>query len=337
MPELTVMSGHVGGVYVSEELVEFLGAGSIDDAITHLRLGGGSCWACEARIHHTDDVSLAAHKTPAGARVGFIHFRCGPPQLRNDRRNRRAAIAMDHFIKERFSDVQAFVAFRNHASPQGVLVVSPGTPLAARADNDEAVSLWLDLSLGTGLIPIAPKVLDTEPGLVEGWSLRIEGPNIVCQSPRGRFFEGKLETPEPWLNAISSERRCLVLAAGLGVNINTLRRGAEVALDLLASQGLVAGGAVRVDGLLGNQYSLGDGGCPDPCEKDRQPHKNAASSGRVTEEALQRPGDPRMPRMWHRKRSSERCFSSLAPCRLSWRCGTVAPHAAGEARLRSRP
>lgn len=257
MPELTVMSDHVGDVYVSEELLDLLGAGAIDSAIAHLRLGGGHCWACNEKIHHTDDVSLVVHKTPAGGRVGFIHFRCGPPQLRNERRNRRAAIAMERYIRERSTDAQAFVVFRNYASPQGVLVVSLETPVAQRTHNDEPVSPWLDLSFQDGFIPLAPEVLDAEPEAVEGCNLRIEGANVVCQSPRGRLFEGKIETPEPWLNAISSERRCLVLVAGLGVDTNVLGPGAGPALDLLASQGLVAGGTVKVDDVLGIHTALG--------------------------------------------------------------------------------
>ena len=164
MAELTVMSPQVGGVLVSEELVEFLGDGTIDAAVGHLRLGGGHCWSCNAKIHHTEDVSLVVHKTAAGGRVGFLHFRCGPPQLLDVSRNRRAAIAMGRYLRERSTDAQAFVVVRSYPSPHGVLVVSLDASLSARAENGDLMTPWLDNALRAGFVLLAPDVFDVAHG-----------------------------------------------------------------------------------------------------------------------------------------------------------------------------
>ena len=257
MPDLTVMSAHVGDVVASEEVVELLGVAMVDTAVGHLRLGGGRCWACHGKIHHTDDVSLVVHETAAGGKVGFVHFRCGPPQLIDNRRNRRAAIAMDRYLKERSTDAQAFVVARNYPSPHGMLVVSPEVGPSVIAENGELLNPWLDLSLTAGFAPLAPDVLDAAPDTVEGWNLRMEGSSVVCEAPGGRLFDGRLETPEPWLDAVISERRCVVLVAGISVDSNVLGRGFELGLNLLASKGLVAGGTVEVKSLLGLHTALG--------------------------------------------------------------------------------
>jgi hypothetical protein len=78
MPDLRVISPHVGDVLVSQELVELLGEDTIHSAVSQLRVGGGHCPACKSRLHHVEDVSLVVHETAAGGSVGFIHMRCGP-------------------------------------------------------------------------------------------------------------------------------------------------------------------------------------------------------------------------------------------------------------------
>lgn len=77
-----------GTVAVSEELVELLEAEAIDDLVAHLRLSGGKCWDCGEPIRAIDAVSLIAHLTPVGTWTGFLHFRCGQPQILDARRDR---------------------------------------------------------------------------------------------------------------------------------------------------------------------------------------------------------------------------------------------------------
>lgn len=184
-------------------------------------------------------------------------MRCGPPQIIDDRRNRRAAIAMARDMKERSTDAQAFVVVRGFPAPYGLLVVSPDASFSARAENGELLSPWLDLSLRDGFAPLAPDVFDATPDEVEGWTLRVEGGNVVCGSSDGALFDGSLEMPQAWLNAIASERRCVVIVASIAVDSNVLGRGFEPALNLLASRGLVAGETVEVDGVLGLNAAMG--------------------------------------------------------------------------------
>ena len=194
MSDLIVMSSQVGNVLVDDELVEFLGAGAIDAAIGHLRLGGGWCLACGATIHHVEDVSLIVHATSVGAKVAFVHMRCGPPQLLDARRNRRAAIAMDTYFKDRCGDAQAFVAYRSDPAPRGMLVVTQQATVKSWVDNGELVSPWLDLCLTAGLVPIAPDVLDAVPELVDGWALRVDGHgDLVCSTPLGDLYDVRPE------------------------------------------------------------------------------------------------------------------------------------------------
>ena len=101
MAELAAISRQNGEVLLAEELVEFLSNDAIDAAIEQLRFSGGHCWSSHGKIHHSGDVSLIVHKTPAGGKVGALHFRCGPPQIIDSGRNRRATIAFDRYIQDR--------------------------------------------------------------------------------------------------------------------------------------------------------------------------------------------------------------------------------------------
>ena len=274
-----MMSSQIGEVLVSEELVEFLGTDTIDAAVGQLRLSGGNCWSCEGTIHHVDDVSLILHKTPVGGKIGFLHLRCGPPQILDSGRNRRAAIAFESYFRDRSTDAQAFAVVRNYPYPHALLVVSQEASFSAREENGDVTSPWLNLCIEAGLITLCPDVFDASPALVDGWSLRIEGDKVVCGSPRGPLYEGSLETPADWLEALAQERRCIIFVTGLGVNSDTVGDGFEPALNLLASRGLVAGGAVKVDGLLGLHAAMG--------------MASAAAEARLVETltGLQRPGD----------------------------------------------
>jgi len=75
-----VHSSPFGPVAVTDDLTELVGAGFIDASIDRLRMGGGNCKLCHDPLQPTDHVSLVAHLTSADAKVGFLHFRCGPPQ-----------------------------------------------------------------------------------------------------------------------------------------------------------------------------------------------------------------------------------------------------------------
>ncbi|HZT96402.1 MAG TPA: hypothetical protein VFB34_06150, partial [Chloroflexota bacterium] len=239
MAELTVASRRVGDVLVSEDLVELLGAEHIDAAVNQLRLNGGNCWACEGGIHHPDDVSLVVRVTAVGGKTGFIHMRCGPPQILDERRNRRAAIAMSKYLLERGTDAQAFAGVRSYPAPHSMLFVSLEAPVSATAENGERTSPWLDLLLGDGLQLLPPDVFDAQPQIVDGWTLRIAGSNVTCQTPRGALSEGLLEMPKPWLAALAAERSCVVVATGIAVDGDRLGPDLEPALNSLAANGLV--------------------------------------------------------------------------------------------------
>lgn len=230
----------------NEDLVDLLGKEVIDAAYAQLRLGGGTCWGCSSKIRGTDDVSLIAHTAPTGGRIGFIHVSCGPPQIIDSHRNRQAAIQMNRYIENRFLDVQAFVMGREYPSPHGLLVVSPESGFTYKTENGETINPWLTTWLEAGFALLAPDVLDATPAIVEGWSLRVEGGKITCGSSEGALFEGEIDTPRPWLEIIASERQCVVLVVGIGVDSTELGPGTGSALNLLASKGAVAGGTVEV-------------------------------------------------------------------------------------------
>ena len=257
MSELVVRSRKVGEVFVDGGHLDQLGNDLIGAAIDHLRLGGGRCWVCQRTIRPSDDVSLVVDQTSAGARLGFLHYRCGPPQLHDRRRDRRAAIAMARYLKNRAAEVQAFALFRSYPFPRAVLVVSQEAAVPARTENWELTNPWLALNLEMGLTLVAPQVEDASPDEVEGWTLRIEGSKVVCETPRGALYDGPLDLPGPWLSALANERRCLVLVAGQGIDSNVLEGGSVPALNLLAGRGMLAGGTVGVAGVLGIHAALG--------------------------------------------------------------------------------
>lgn len=60
----------------------------------------------------------------------------------------------------------------------------------------------------------------------------------------------------PWLEALASERRCVVVVARLGVDSNVLGSGCGPALDLLANRGLVAAATVQTASVLGLHTAL---------------------------------------------------------------------------------
>jgi hypothetical protein len=76
-------------------------------------MGGGNCKICHDPIQPTDWVSMVAHLTSAGDSVGFLHYRCRPPQILDDRRSRRASLRMAEYLKDVSGDAQAFVLIRD--------------------------------------------------------------------------------------------------------------------------------------------------------------------------------------------------------------------------------
>jgi hypothetical protein len=130
----TVSSWSFGPVAVTEDLIDLVGPDVIDNAVAHLRMGGGNCKLCGDAIRPADQVSLVAHLTSAGDRVGFLHYRCGPPQILDDQRSRHASLRMAEYLKEVSVDVQAFALIRDYPAPHGVLVVSAETPSLAREE-----------------------------------------------------------------------------------------------------------------------------------------------------------------------------------------------------------
>jgi len=122
-------------------------------------LSGGKCWDCGEPIRAIDAVSLIAHLAPVGTWTGFLHFRCGPPQILDARRDRRAALRMADYLAEVSSDVQGFVVVRNYPAPHGVLVVSPETPIGARTETEAGPST----SFATPPSPTLPRPASTCP------------------------------------------------------------------------------------------------------------------------------------------------------------------------------
>lgn len=185
-PNTTNPSVPPGSVAVDEELIELLGSEAIDNLVSHLRMGGGTCWDCEKPILPVDAVSLIAHLTPLGTRTGFLHFRCGPPQIMDDRRSRRAALHMADYLAEVSSDVQGFVVVRSYPAPHGVLVVSPTTPTSARTETGDGTNLWLGFVLKQGFLPVAADVMDAIPELLPGWTIDFRHGLLVCGTNAGQ-------------------------------------------------------------------------------------------------------------------------------------------------------
>jgi hypothetical protein len=234
-----------GSVAVDEELIELLGSEAIDSLVAHLRMSGGTCWDCDKPIRAADAVSLIAHLTPLGARAGFLHFRCGPPQIMDGRRNRRAALHMADYLAEVSSDVQGFVVVRNYPAPHGVLVVSPETPIGARTETGDGMNLWLEFVLKQGFLPVAPHVMHATPELLPGWTVDFRDGMLVCSADEGRgLIEATLETSDTWREAVRREGQCLVVVAGLGLSSDEVGSGFDAALNVLAGRGLVVAATV---------------------------------------------------------------------------------------------
>ena len=238
MSQLRVISDTVGNVLVDEEQVELLGAAAIDAAVGHLRLGGGRCWCCGGTIHQVDDVSLVVKTTAASGIAGFIHMRCGPPGIMDLRRSRRAALALERYTKSRSSDVGAFAGYRMWRTPHVSLVVSAEFGVTLRAESGDLVNPWLELALTAGFdLILNSEVLDATPECVDGWSLRVEGDVLTCDTPDGALYTGTLDMPVPWLDSLITERQCLVLIAGVSIDTTVLGGDSEVALNASGPRG----------------------------------------------------------------------------------------------------
>lgn len=236
----TVSSRSFGSVAVTEDLIELVGPDVIDNAVAHLRTGGGDCKLCGDAIRPTDQVSMVARLTSAGYSIGFLHYRCGPPQTLDDRRSRRASLRMAEYLREVSADAQAFALIRDYPAPHAVLVVSAQTPSLAREENGDTTRPWLNLALEQGFTRIAPDVLDAAPALLKGWCLDVTGELIECGTDHLKLFSGTLDIPSGWFEALQAEGQCLVIAAGLGVSSTELGSDAVGALNALAAKGLVA-------------------------------------------------------------------------------------------------
>lgn len=235
-----------GGVFVDEDLVELLEPGDIDDAIEHLRMAGGNCWTCHGRIELSADVSLVAHATSVGLRAGFVHFACAPPQLIDDRHNRRAAIRMNGRLADMASTVQGFVALKKYPAPHGLLVVSPESVMRAREQNGDVTSLWFGLVLEQGFSLAAPDLMDVVPDLLEGWTVDISVDGIfTCGDGTSELISAPLTVPEEWRSAVRKEQECVVVACASGISSDEMGSAVESGLNYLASRGLVAYSRVR--------------------------------------------------------------------------------------------
>jgi hypothetical protein len=236
-----------GSVAVNEELIELLEADTIDNFVDHLRMSGGTCWDCRKPIRARDAVSLIVHLTQIGSRVGFLHFRCGPPQILDGRRSRRAALRLEDYLAEISSDVQGFVVVRSFPAPHAMLVVSPETPIAAVLETGDNKSFFLESVLEHGFLPIGPDVLDAAPELLPGWTVDLREGLLVCGADGSRnLISADLEISDAWRDAVRSEGSCLVVVAGIGVSTSEIGPGFAAALNDLAERGLVVAGIVAV-------------------------------------------------------------------------------------------
>lgn len=235
-----VHSQPFGSVAVPDDLPELVGPRLIDDAIIHLRLGGGSCWLCNDPIHASDRVSMVAHLTSTGDRLGFLHYRCAPPQILDERRSRQASLRMAGYLKDASTEAQAFALLRDYPTPHGLLVVSAETPSLAQEENGDTTTPWLSLVLEQGFTPLGPDVLDATPGLLPGWRLDVAGDQVVCGHGDHQLYVGALDIPDEWRSALQEEGQCVVVAVGLGISSTELGNEALGALNALAGRGLVA-------------------------------------------------------------------------------------------------
>jgi hypothetical protein len=204
-------------------------------------MGGGNCWTCRGRIEVSDEVSLVAHATGVGLRVGFVHFRCAPPQFIDDRRNRRSAIQMRGRLADMASTVQGFVALRKFPAPHCLLVVSPESMMRAREENGEVTSLWFGEVLEQGFSLAASDLMDVVPDLLEGWVVHISVDGMLtCGGGTSVLISAPLNVPEAWRGAVKVEGECVVIACASGVSSDEMGSAFEAGLNYLASRGLVA-------------------------------------------------------------------------------------------------
>ncbi len=207
-------------------------------------MGGGICWKCHQAIRQNEGVSLIAHLTSFASRLGFLHSRCGPPQVLDHRRNRLEALRAANHLREVSSDVQAFVAVREYPAPHGMLIISPETPRQLQGESGDLMSVWLNDVFEHGFTLAMPDVLDATPDDIPGWEIRAIDGLLTCASNDETLFEGTPERPNEWNDILHKEGKCLVLVAALGVSTNELGWDTARALNELARQGLVACGCV---------------------------------------------------------------------------------------------
>lgn len=67
--------------------------------------------------------------------------------------------------------------------PHAMLIVSPSTPMAATADNGEAMNPWLDLAFEAGFVPVASAVFHAAPEVIEGTCSALDVARHSTSSP----------------------------------------------------------------------------------------------------------------------------------------------------------
>jgi len=153
---------------------------------------------------------------------------------------------MRRYLVERSTDVQAFVALRTDPAPHGLLVVSPETGVRARYDNGDPATPWLELLSAEGFAPSDLDPSSSSPELLPDWELRLVGAEVRCGREGRLLYEGDLEIPPEWREAVIAEGECVVLEAGIGVCSQELGSALGESLATLSARGLVLVARVTV-------------------------------------------------------------------------------------------
>jgi hypothetical protein len=136
--------------------------------------------------------------------------------------------------------------------PLALLIIDQRPELAVRSSPADPVFATL---LGMGLAtvntisqPPAPTMLTEPPAAARGWRLELTAPRAArLTAPDGTIvYDGECEQAAPWVDLITSTKRCAVLIGATGLYPDSDRpfTWMETLLDRAAQAGELVGGVV---------------------------------------------------------------------------------------------
>lgn len=226
---------------VAPELAVLVGADHLRDMLAGPFPDEYRCIDCSTpgSVQAGTPTSLVAIRYADGARLMLRHATCGPSQLIE-----RPAETFDGALSDE-AEASATPVVLRAGPPHAMLLCASSRAFFARPHLDESVAMQTTTLLNDGFtLLLDESLLPAGVQPVDGWLVEVAGPLVRVGREHGAtfvLFDGELDPPQMWVDAIRSEGACVV-AAGDGMSLDgDPAEGFAHAIR----QGRVAAGVVR--------------------------------------------------------------------------------------------